>query len=91
MELNILEEKKNALKFELRGEDHSFCNLLKDELWNDKHVKVATYNIKHPLIGIPMFIVETDGKDPKKVLDDAGKRLSKTLDKFKKDFSKEVR
>ena len=91
MELNILEEKKNNLKFELKGEDHTFCNLLKNELWNDKHVKVATYSVAHPLVGVPKFIVETDGREPKKVLEDAAKRLSKSLDKFKKDFSTQVR
>lgn len=91
MEINILEKGKNKLKFELKEEDHTFCNLLKDELWNDKHVKVSTYNIKHPLINVPMFILETDGKDPKKALEDAAKRLGKIVDKFKKDFSKAVR
>jgi DNA-directed RNA polymerase subunit L len=82
MELNVIETTKKKLIFELKGADHTCCNVLKDELWNDKSVIVATYNIKHPLIGIPKFILETDGKDPKKTLLDAVARLSKKNKEF---------
>ena len=79
MEVKILEDKKKKLVFELTGEGHTLCNVLRDELWNDKSVTVSAYNISHPLVGIPQFIVETDGKkDPKKALQDAIKRLKKT-------------
>ena len=92
MELKILEEKKNKLVFELKGENHTFCNALKQELWNDKHVKAAGYNIAHPLIGIPKFVVETDsGEKPKKALIEATKRLKNTSDKVKKAFLKSVK
>ncbi len=78
MDINILEDKKSRLVFEIHGEDHTFCNILREELWNDKSVKVAAYNISHPLVGIPKFIVETDSKeDPKKALADAVSRLKK--------------
>jgi len=83
MELNILEEKKNRLVFELKGEGHTLSNALRKELWNDSHVKIATYTIEHPSIELPRFVVETDGVDPKKALADAVKRLQKTLDKVK--------
>ena len=68
MEINVIEEKKNRMSFEIKGEGNTFCNLLKDELWNDKHVTVAAYNIKHPLIGVPFMIVETDDKSQKQAL-----------------------
>ncbi len=78
MEVNILEDKKKRLVFELKGEGHTLCNALRDELWNDKSVTVSAYNISHPLIGIPKFIVETDGKkEAKKALIDAIARLKK--------------
>ena len=88
MELKILEEKKNKLVVELDGETHSFCNALKKELWNDKSVKSAGYNIEHPLVGIPKIVVETDGKDPKKALIDAAGRLAKSFDAVKSEFLK---
>ncbi|MBR9701225.1 DNA-directed RNA polymerase subunit L, partial [Candidatus Woesearchaeota archaeon] len=45
MELIILEEKKHRITFELRGADHTFCNALKQELWNDSEITVSAYNI----------------------------------------------
>ncbi|MBW2992623.1 DNA-directed RNA polymerase subunit L [Candidatus Woesearchaeota archaeon] len=91
MEVKILEDKKKRIVLELEGEDHTFCNLIKKELWNDSHVKVAAYNIDHPMIGKPKMIVETDGGDPRKALTDAAKRVEKDLDKFKSEFSKNIK
>ena len=91
MEIKILEEKKNRMIIELDGESHSFCNALKKELWNDKSVKSAGYNIEHPLVGIPKIVVETDGKDPKKALIDAAGRLKKQFDSMKSEFLKSVK
>jgi len=92
MEIKILEEKKNKIIFELKGETHTFSNVLRKELWNDKHVKAAGYNVTHPLIGVPKFIVETDGgESPKKALVEAAKRLDNTTEKFKTAFLKEIK
>ncbi len=89
MDINVLEQKKNRIKFELGGEDHSFCNVLKQELLNDSHVKIATYGIEHPLVSKPQMIVETDGsEDAIKALNEAAKRLGKKAEKFKSDFLK---
>ncbi len=91
MEINLIESKKNKLIFELKGSDHTICNALKDELWNDDHIKVATYSVRHPLISVPKFVVETDGAEPKKMLVSAAQRLQKMNNKVKDDFAKEVR
>ena len=92
MKLKIIEDKKNKLIFELVGETHTFCNALKQELWNDKHIKVASYNIAHPLVGVPKFVIETDGSEkPKKALTEAAKRLKKVSDKFKTAFTKAIK
>ena len=40
MEIKVLEKKKNKLKLEIIGENHTFCNSLRKELWNDKAFKV---------------------------------------------------
>jgi len=77
MEINIVEDKKKRLVFELKGEGHTLCNVLREELWNDKSVTVSAYNISHPLVGIPTFIIETSNKSPKKALKDAIARLKK--------------
>ena len=91
MDINVIESKKNKLIFELKGGSHTLCNLLKNELWNDSHIKIATYSIRHPLVSQPKFIIETDGEDPKKALTAAAQRLEKTNEKFKEAFAKEVK
>ena len=91
MEINVLEESKNRLVVELKGESHSFCNALKAELWKNKKVKVAGYNIAHPLVGVPKLVIETESGDPKKLLVDAVKNLKKDADAFIKSFSKKAK
>ena len=91
MEINIIEEKKNKLIFEIRGEDHTFSNLLRKELWNDEHVKASAYNIDHPLVGQPKFVLQTDGQDPRKVLQAAAKRIQKQFTKLKDEIKVKVK
>ncbi len=81
MEMTVLERKKHRIVFELRGTDHTFCNALKSELWNDDNVTVSAYAIDHPLVGVPKFIVES-----KADVADALKEASKRLQKRNKDF-----
>ncbi len=85
MELIILEENKNKLVFQPKGETHTFCNILKEELYPIKGVKIATYKIDHPLVGIPTFMIETEGVEPRKAIKDALKNLRKKAEDFKKE------
>ncbi len=82
MELKVVEKSKKKIVFDLIGADHTFCGTLKKELWNDKAIKVSAYNVEHPLIGIPRFIIETEDKDPEKTLLDAVKRIDKRNEQF---------
>ena len=92
MEIKILDDKKNRLLFEVKGTDHTLCNSITKELWDDKHVKIATYSIRHPQISVTQFVVETDGEEsPRNALINAVQRLQKNNDKFRKDFAKEIR
>ena len=92
MEIKILDDKKNKMIIEVKGADHTLCNVLKTELWNDKHVKIATYSIRHPQISVPQVIVETDGEEsPRNALINAVQKMHKTNEKFKKEFLKEIR
>ena len=84
MEIVIQESSKTKLIFELNGADHTFCNVLKDKLLQSKDVEVATYTISHPLVGKPLFIVETDKKSPKDVLSEAVKGLNTDNKEFLK-------
>ena len=87
MEFKVIEESKTQLIFELIGETHTFCNVLKKELQNVKGVQIATYKIDHPLVGIPTFVLETSGIEPR----DALKKGIEGLKKLAKEFQKEVK
>ena len=88
MELTILEDKKTKLVFEIKGEDHTLCNALREELWNDKSVKVSAYNISHPLTAVPKFMIETTSKAPKTALKAAITRLKKKNSDMLKEVKK---
>ena len=77
MDLKVLEYTGKRLKFDILGEDHTFANILRKELWEDKNIKLAGYKLEHSLITAPCFILETDGKDPKEVMEKAVQRLKK--------------
>jgi len=92
VEVKILEDKKTRLAVELEGADHTLCNTLKKELWNDSHVKATGYSIKHPLVSHPVMIVETDtNESPRKALVEGVKRLKKINESFKEKITKELR
>ncbi|MBI4441645.1 DNA-directed RNA polymerase subunit L [Candidatus Woesearchaeota archaeon] len=86
MELKVIEQTDKTFVFEIVGEDHTFCNALKDELAQDEDVKFTSYKIEHPLIGIPKFFVEMKKGDAKKALAGAAKRLKKNLEKVQDQF-----
>lgn len=92
MEISIIEESPKRLVFEIKGEGHTICNILKRALWDNKHIKIATYSVKHPLVGIPRMVVETDGEiKPRKAISDAIEKVVKETEKFRKDFDEETR
>ena len=88
MEFNVIEESKTKLIFELKGESHSFCNVLKKELQETKGVELVTYKIDHPLVGIPKFQLETKGVEPRKALKSALATLKKKVKEFESESKK---
>ncbi|MBI2146346.1 DNA-directed RNA polymerase subunit L [Candidatus Woesearchaeota archaeon] len=88
MEFTVMEESKTKIVFTLQGETHTFCNALKYELQQVKGVIIATYKIDHPLVGIPQFLVETKGIEPRKAMKEALKSLRKQAQDFEKEIGK---
>lgn len=87
MELNILENSKNKMKIEVKGEDHTFCNAVKEELWNDKSIKASGYFLENPMMTQPILIVHGEG-DVKKAIFSAVERLKKQNKELKTLFTK---
>ena len=91
MEIVVIEQTKKKIIFELKGADNTFCNILKKELLADKDVSISTYSVKHPLIGIPKFIIECKGKSPKLALVDACERLTAKNKEFLQKFKRQMK
>ena len=86
MELKVIERSKTLLKLEVKGEDHTLLNSIRKELWNDKDLNLAGYHLEHPLVSSPVLIIETKGKDAKKVLTNAIDRLKEKNEEAAKQF-----
>jgi len=87
MEIKILEDTKERIKVEIKEEGHTLCNPLVKELWNDKNVEVAGYNIDHSLVNNPILIVEskTNARTAlKKAIENLNKKVKQLDEKFKK-------
>ena len=78
MEIKFIEKENSRIKFEIKGEDHSLANSLRDELWKDNTIDIAGYNIEHPLVSSPVFSIQTNGKE------NAKKSLLNAIDRIKK-------
>jgi len=86
MEIKILEDTKEKLKLEIKGEGHTLCNPLVKELWKDSNVEVAGYNIDHSLVSNPLLVIEA--KNAKTALKKAISGLSKNIKDFDEKFKK---
>jgi len=78
MKVDILEETKNRLVFEI-DEDHAFCNALKDELNEIDDVKIASYSKRHPLIDKPRDAVTKAAKNLAKKVETLRDQAKKEL------------
>lgn len=85
MEITVIKETKKEFIFEAKGIGHTFCNLVKEALYDVKGVEAASYTIEHPLIKIPRFIIVTDGKvKGRDALQEAVKKVRSTNNKMEK-------
>ena len=91
LNVKIIEEKKNKIQFQVEGDTHTLSAAIAKELWNDDKVKAAGYEVNHPLVGKPVFTVETDGEEPRKAVQAAAKRLVKTTEKLRDIAAKELK
>lgn len=91
MELTIVNKIDNEISIKVAGESHTLLNSLKTALLNNKHVEIATYDIKHPTISDPILFVRTDGADPIEVIKKASDELVKECDEFITLFKKKTK
>jgi len=77
MEVKVIEMGEDYVKLLVKGEDHTFLNLLQHHLLEDESVVIAKYHISHPLVGDPELYVKTNGKNPIEVIREANEKIVK--------------
>jgi len=86
MKFQVLEESKTMIRFQLPEETHTFANLLAAEIRKVDGVRVSTYRVDHPLVGVPEFYVEAD--NPREAINKACEAIVKLSESFSKSVKK---
>ena len=86
MKIDYVKEDKEEITFET--DNPTVCELLRVYLNNEEDVKLAAWKREHPTKN-PIMTIITNGKDAKKVLKEAAKKIEKDLDKVEKEFKSE--
>jgi DNA-directed RNA polymerase subunit L len=91
MALKIIKNKKNELKIELDGEDHTLCNLIQNTLLNDKDIEFAGYDLPHPLSRKPIIYLKSKkGLKAESIFKRNLEKISKKSNEFLSNFSQAV-
>ena len=85
MAIAVLSTSKNEAEIEI--ENLTTAELLRVYLNKDNNVLFAAWKKEHPTKN-SVLKVKTKGKTAKKAIDDAVSKITKELDKIKKDFEK---
>jgi DNA-directed RNA polymerase subunit L len=85
MEIKIINEEKNELEFEI--DNQTIVELIRVYLNQDSNVKLGAWKKEHYSKPLKMKIV-TEGKTPKKALQDAITKIQKELAVYKNEFIK---
>lgn len=85
MEINVLRSEKDEIEFQI--ENVTLAEILRVYLNEDGAVSFAAWKRDHPT-KLPIMLVQTKGKSPKKAVADAVNLIVKDLDKVEADFKK---
>lgn len=88
MEYEVLKDEKHELQVQFSEIDHGFLNLIKEAIWQQSGVELASFRLEHPEVSKPVFILKTKGKEAKKIWNSALESVSEELDKLSKEVKK---
>jgi DNA-directed RNA polymerase subunit L len=88
MIIKVLKNEKDHLEIEI--DNLTVAELLRNALWDDSSVTVASWKREHPTKN-PILIVKTEGKTAKKALLDCTERIEKITDKARDDIKKGIK
>jgi len=87
MNIKIVGKGKNKLRIEFGNEGHTFLNLLRKTLVDQK-VNYAAYEKVHPFLGKPVLVLEAKKKDPTNALKAAARTIANQAEEFEKEFTR---
>jgi DNA-directed RNA polymerase subunit L len=82
MNVKVLEQDKEKIKLEFKGESETLPQLLATQVWNEGG-EAAAFR-EHPFMEEPKLIVR--GSNAAKLLDKASTALEEQCDEFKEEF-----
>ncbi|MEE9323219.1 MAG: RpoL/Rpb11 RNA polymerase subunit family protein [Candidatus Aenigmarchaeota archaeon] len=85
MKLVALENGNEKMILEVRGETHTFLNLLRENIWKAGG-RQASYMIEHPYLSEPKLTVRA--KNPKKIMDNAAQMIIDQTKDFEREFKR---
>lgn len=88
MELTAIEKAKEKMRVEVRGENHTMLNLIRENSWKSG-AKQASYIIQHPYISQPEIIIRS--KNPAKTLQNAAQRVIDDSREFSTAFKRAMK
>ena len=80
--IEVLEDEKDKLKIEFKGESPTITQLLATQAWEEGGEAAAIR--EHPFLEEPRLVVL--GRSPKRILKKASKALIEQCDEFKEEF-----
>ncbi len=84
--MKIVKEEDEKFVFEVTGESHTICNILRKRLMEQDDIKSAAYDITHPLVGQPEF--EVNSSNPRESIARATDTVKEEAAEFKEAVSK---
>lgn len=88
MEIQLLKEDKDLIELKIIGEGHTLCNVLRNQLWDSEDTSIVSYNLKHPLVSSPVFVLKVKKGKPRKVLLDGVQALKEETKELRTLLSK---
>ncbi|MEM4663056.1 MAG: RpoL/Rpb11 RNA polymerase subunit family protein [Candidatus Diapherotrites archaeon] len=84
MEITLLRVEKDLVEFKMKGERHTFPQLLKHYLLKNPDVTFCAYKLEHPMDNDCLFIVKVKKGSPWQALKEANKEIMAELDDLEK-------
>lgn len=84
MHLEVVEQEKDMLKIELKGESNTLTQLIATQAWQKGGEAAAVQ--EHPFMEEPKIVVM--GSNPKKILEKSAVAIQDQCDEFKQEFTR---